>query len=88
MLDALHTATGGLISASRGLDAAARTIAGTETGAETGIPAGSAALPPAARVDLSGAVGDLVGARAAFGLNAAVIRTADRMTDRLLDITV
>ena len=81
MIDALQTATAGMTRASDRLGKAAQTIAAS------GAPAGDTALAPAAQVDLSGAAVDLIGAKSAFALNAAVARTADRMTGQLLDIS-
>jgi flagellar basal body rod protein FlgG len=81
MIDALQTATAGMTRATDRLGNAAQRIA------EIGVPAGDAALPPAAQVDLSSTVADLIGSRTSFALNAAVARTADRMGGQLLDIT-
>jgi flagellar basal body rod protein FlgG len=81
MIDALRTATTGMARATDRLGTAAQSIAGA------GLPDGDAALPAAARVDLSSAAADLIGARTGFALNAAVARAADRMTGQLLDIS-
>lgn len=84
MSDALTIAAGGMNAAARQLDLAARRVStlGTET-----LPDGSgASLPPAATVDLSATVLDLIGSRASFAMNAAVARSADTMTKRTLDI--
>lgn len=81
MIDALQTATAGMARTTDRLGTAAKTIAAS------GAPLGDAALPPAAQVDLSSAAADLIGSEAAFALNAAVTRTADRMTGKLLDIS-
>ncbi len=80
MLDALQTATTGMTRASDRLGSAAQTIA------SAGAPVAGTGLQPAAQVDLSSAAAELVGSKSAFALNAAVARTADRMTGRLLDI--
>ena len=82
MIDALNTATAGMSRATERLGTAAQTIA------SSGAPVGSSALAPADRVDLSGAAAELIGSKSAFALNAAVARTASRMTERLLDISV
>ena len=81
MIDALQTAAAGMTRATDRLGNAARTIAAS------GMPTGATALPPAAQVDLSSAAADLIGSQAAFALNAAVARTADRMSGALLDIS-
>lgn len=81
MIDALQTATTGMTRATDRLGKAAETIAAS------GAPVGDTALPPAAQVDLSGAVADLIGSESAFALNAAVARTSDRMMGQLLDIS-
>lgn len=81
MIDALNIATTGMSRSTERLGAAAQTIA------SIGAPVGSAALAPADRVDLSGAAAELIGSKSAFALNAAVARTASRMTGRLLDIS-
>ncbi|MCJ2123224.1 flagellar protein [Methylobacterium sp. J-077] len=81
MIDALQTATAGMTRATDRLGNAAQKVA------EIGAPAGDAALPPAAQVDLSSTAADLVESRTSFALNAAVARTADRMSGQLLDIT-
>jgi hypothetical protein len=81
MIDALRTATAGMTRAEDRLGTAAQTIA------SSGAPVGDPAAAPADRVDLSGAALDLIGSETAFALNAAVARTADRMTGRLLDIS-
>jgi flagellar hook protein FlgE len=80
MIDALQTATAGMARATDQLGKAAQTIAAS------GAPVSDAALPPAAQVDLTSAAIDLIGSEATFALNAAVARTADRMTGRLLDV--
>jgi flagellar hook protein FlgE len=80
MIDALQTATAGMARATDQLGKAAQTIAAS------GAPVSDAALPPAAQVDLTSAAMDLIGSETAFALNAAVARTADRMTGRLLDV--
>ena len=80
MIDAVRTATAGMTQAADRFGTAAQTIA------SSGAPVGTTTLAPADRVDLSGAAGELIGAKSAFALNAAVARTADRMTGRLLDI--
>lgn len=82
MIDALQTATMGMTRATDRLGSAASAIA-----ASGAPPAGDTALPPAAQVDLTSAAADLIGAKSAFALNAAVARTADRMTGQLLDIS-
>lgn len=81
MIDALQTAATGMTRATDRLGKAAETIAAS------GAPVGDAALPPPVQVDLSGAAADLIGSKSAFALNAAVARTADRMTGQLLDIS-
>lgn len=81
MLDALQTATTGMARATDRLGIAAQTIAAS------GAPVGDTSLGPAAQVDLSGAAVELIGAKSAFALNAAVARTADRMTGQLLDLS-
>lgn len=83
MSDALTIAAGGMNAAARQLDLAARRVStlGTET-----LPDGGGSLPPAATVDLSATVLDLIGSRASFAMNAAVARSADTMTKRTLDI--
>jgi flagellar basal body rod protein FlgG len=81
MIDALQTATAGMTRATDRLGTAAQSFAFSSA------PLGDTALPPAAQVDLSSAAADLIGARSAFALNAAVARTADRMTGQLLDIS-
>ncbi|MDP4002574.1 flagellar basal body rod C-terminal domain-containing protein [Methylobacterium sp. NEAU K] len=81
MIDALQTATAGMTRATDRLGTAARTIAAS------GARVGDTALPPAAQVDLSSAAADLIGSQTSFALNAAVARTADRMTGKLLDIS-
>lgn len=78
---ATQTATAGMIRAADRLGTAAQSLAAT------GAPVGDAAVPPAARVDLSSAAANLIGSETAFALNAAVARTADRMTGRMLDIS-
>ncbi|MGU3403732.1 flagellar protein [Methylobacterium brachiatum] len=80
MIDALQTATAGMTRATDRLSTAAQTVAAT------GAPVGDAALPPAVQVDLSSTVADLIESRTSFALNAAVARTADRMSGQLLDI--
>ncbi|MCJ2137891.1 flagellar protein [Methylobacterium sp. J-026] len=80
MIDALQTATTGMTRASDRFGNVAQTIA------SAGAPVAETALQPAAQVDLSSAAAELVGSKSAFALNAAVARTADRMTGRLLDI--
>ena len=80
MIDALQTATTGMARATDRLGTAAQTIA------SSGAPVSGTALAPADRVDLSGAAVELIGSKSAFALNAAVARTADRMTGQLLDI--
>ncbi|MGH1572598.1 flagellar protein [Methylobacterium sp. P31] len=80
MIDALQTATAGMTRATDRLGITAKAIAAS------GAPLGDTALPPAAQVDLSSAAVDLIGSETAFALNAAVARTADRMTGKLLDI--
>lgn len=83
MSDALTIATGGMTHAAQRLDAVARRVATLGTGT---VPEEGATLPPAATLDLSATALDLIGAKAGFALNAAVARTADRMTQRTLDI--
>lgn len=84
MSDALTIATGGMTNAAQRLDAVAGRVAALGTGT---VPDGSSGtLPPAATLDLSATALDLIGARTGFALNAAVARTADRMTQRTLDI--
>jgi flagellar hook protein FlgE len=78
---ATQTATAGMVRAADRLGSAAQSIAAS------GAPVGEAALPPAAQVDLSSAAVNLIGSETAFALNAAVVRTADRMTGRMLDIS-
>ncbi len=86
MSDALTIATGGMNAAAQRLDAVAGRVATLGTGI---MPdASSGALPPAATLDLSTTALDLISAEASFSLNAAVARTADRMTQRTLDILV
>jgi len=80
MIDALQTATTGMARAADRLGTAAQTIA------SSGAPVADPALAPADRVDMSGAAVELIGSKSAFALNAAVARTADRMTGQLLDI--
>ena len=82
MLDAVQIATSGMAAASDRLASAAQKVA--SLGVE---PTSSVTLPPAARVDLSSTALDVIGAKVAFGLNAAVLRTADQMSKRLLDVT-
>jgi flagellar hook protein FlgE len=77
MIDAVRTATAGMTQAADRFGSAARTVAS----------GGTAALAPADRVDLSGAAAELIGSKSAFALNAAVARTADRMTGQLLDVS-
>jgi hypothetical protein len=71
MIDALQTATTGMTRATDRFGNAAQRVA------DIGVPAGDAALPPAAQVDLSSTVADLI---------ESVARTADRMSGQLLDI--
>lgn len=82
MQDALTIATGGMNAASVRLDAAAGRVAtlGTQTGG------GGATLPPAATVDLSSTVLDMISAQTSFSMNVAVARTANTMAKQVLDI--
>lgn len=80
MIDALQTAFTGMARATDRLGAAAQTIA------SAGAPVSGSTLEPATQVDLSDAAVELLGAKSAFALNAAVARTADRMAGQLLDI--
>lgn len=84
MSDALMIASGGMNAAAQRLDAVAGRVATLGTG--TVLNASSGTLPPAATFDLSATALDLIEAKASFSLNAAVARTADRMTQRTLDI--
>lgn len=84
MADALSIATGGMTAAARRLDVAAGTVA--TLGTETVPGATGSALPPAATVDLSATVLDMITAKTGFAMNAAVVRSADAMTKRTLDI--
>ncbi|MGC5777829.1 flagellar protein [Methylobacterium sp. NFXW15] len=84
MTDALTIATGGMNAAAQRLDAVAGRVA--TFGTETVPDASRGTLPPAATVELSTTALDLIEAKASFSLNAAVARTADRMTQRTLDI--
>lgn len=81
MIDALQTAFTGMARATDRLGAAAQTIASAEAPVSSGTT-----LEPAAQVDLSDAAVELLGAKSAFALNAAVARTANRMAGQLLDI--
>ncbi|MGU3667054.1 flagellar protein [Methylobacterium sp. A49B] len=81
MIEAVRTATTGMTQAADRFGTAAQTIA------SSGAPVGATALAPADRVDLSGAAAELIGSKSAFALNAAVARTADRMTGQLLDVS-
>jgi len=82
MSDALTIATGGMNAAALRLDAAAARVAtpGAASAAEGG------ALPPAATVDLSSTVLDMITARTSFSVNVAVARTANTMAKQVLDI--
>ena len=81
MIDAVRTATVGMTQAADRFGTAARTIA------SSGGPVGTPALAPSDRVDVSAAAAELIGSKSALALNAAVARTAGRMTGRLLDIS-
>ncbi|MGE7416389.1 hypothetical protein [Methylobacterium tarhaniae] len=74
MIDAIRTATSGLLAASRQFDTAAGRVARTGTSPN---PAGS---------DLASASADLVSARAQVRLNAATLKVADDVAKRLLDV--
>ncbi len=74
MIDAVRTATFGLLAASRQFDATAGRIARAGTGPGSDEP------------DLATAAADLVSARLQVRLNAAILGAADDATKRLLDI--
>lgn len=86
MSSALTIATGGMNAAADRLDVAASRIARLSTGLTA--DQGGTILPPAASVDLSASVLDLVKAQTDFALNAKVAHTADRMMKSTLDILV
>lgn len=84
MSDALTIATGGMNAAALRLDAAAGRISTLGTGA---MPdAAGSSLPPAATVDLSATVLDMISAQTGFAMNVAVARTANTMAKQVLDI--
>jgi hypothetical protein len=88
MISAISTATSGLLAASRRLDSSADRIANANTTdrASSSNSASSAAANP--DVSLISAVTDAVDAKAQTSQNAAVLRTADDTSKRLLDIRV
>ncbi|GJE60182.1 hypothetical protein [Methylobacterium trifolii] len=82
MIDAVQTGSKGLAAA------AARFGAAAEQVARLGSEATETTLPDAARFDVSQTARDLIEAKAGFGANLAVVRAADAMTRRLLDVEV
>jgi flagellar basal body rod protein FlgC len=88
MSDALRIAAGGMYAVGVRLDATAGRIAASGLAPVAPEVGGAAALPPAVDVSLSQNALDLMQARASFSTNAAVARTADTMTQRILDIQV
>ncbi|AWN36673.1 flagellar protein [Methylobacterium radiodurans] len=86
MIDALQSATGGMVAAQARFTEAAVQVARMRAGPSgTGQPIGTH-LPAAAQIDLSQTARDLVASRAEFAANAAVARAADGATRRLLDV--
>ena len=93
MFEAFTIATGGMQAASRQLETAAQQIASMGASTPSTNPAltGEASggvLPPAATVDLSSSVLDVLDAQMNFALNAKVARVADEMAQRTLDMLV
>ncbi|GJD33556.1 flagellar protein [Methylobacterium aerolatum] len=93
MFEAFSIATGGMQAASRQLDRAAQQIASLGASTPSTNPAitgdaGGNALPPAATVDLSSSVLDVLDAQTNFALNARVARAADEMAQRTIDMLV
>lgn len=73
-MDAIGTATAGIVSSSRRLDETASRIAGDPTRTSD--------------QDLAKAAADLAAETVNFEANVAVLRTGSRMTGRLIDIMV
>ena len=80
MIDASRVASTGMAAASTRLGEAAGRVASSG--------AAAAGLPEAAVVSLSDAALDVIASRASFAANAAVLRSADTMTQRLLDARI